>query len=121
MIDKYLQPVVKKDRLNKNDIIKKSSEYKQIISSGLRLSSKHLTLYFIDAMELKFGFAVSKQIGKAVKRNFVKRRIKEILRKNKQLLPGKKHIILLAKRGTERTNYKQLTDESCRLFKKSEM
>ena len=105
-------------RLDKRRILRGRNEFNEIFSTGQRVSSKHLLLLTKNAEESKFAFTVSRKIGGAVRRNFAKRRLREILRLNQKQLPENMHIILQAKPGIERTNFELLSEEFVVLLKK---
>ncbi|MFQ5649483.1 MAG: ribonuclease P protein component [bacterium] len=109
---------MKRERLDRGRIIKRSDEFNEIFSQGRRVSSAHFVLFVTDNDSLKYGFAVSRRMGGAVKRNYAKRRLREILKLNQDLLPEDKRFILLAKPGVERQRFKHLNDEFVRLVKK---
>jgi ribonuclease P protein component len=48
-----------------------------------------------DAAPSRFGFTVSKKVGNAVERNRVRRRLREIVRRNAALLPEDGHDYVL--------------------------
>ncbi len=60
--------------------LKKEKDFNLVFSKGKRLFSKHLTLIYIPSKELKVGFAVSKKHGGSVKRNRIKRILRESFR-----------------------------------------
>lgn len=105
-------------RLEKRRILAGRNEFNEIFNHGRRVSSKHFLLLTQKAEESKFAFTVSRKIGGAVRRNFAKRRLREILRLNQKRLPEKIHIILQAKPGFERTNFELLSEEFVVLLKK---
>ena len=53
-----------------------------------------------DAAPSRFGFTVSKKVGNAVERNRVRRRLREIVRRNAALLPEDGHDYVLIGRRT---------------------
>ena len=60
--------------------LKKNKEFNYIYKKGERVSTEHFTLFVVKSKYEKFkiGFSVSKKLGKANKRNKLKRRLKEI-------------------------------------------
>src|SRR5437762_6525209 len=53
-----------------------------------------------DAAPSRFGFTVSKKVGTAVERNRVRRRLREIVRRNAALLPESGHdYVLIGRRA----------------------
>ena len=63
--------------------LSKSEDFKSILS-GKKISNKYLTIFFKklsdkDCKKLNISFVTKKKIGNAVKRNKVKRRLKNIM------------------------------------------
>ncbi len=70
--------------MKKINIIKSNEEYNRIIKNIKPYKTKAF-LIFIEKKEqekYKFGFSISKKIGKAVTRNKIKRQLKNILDQN---------------------------------------
>jgi len=80
--------------------LKKNREFRKIFNDGRSVADRYLVMYILkreDMSGVKFGFSVSKKIGKAVVRNAVRRKLKEICRLNQdKFLPGAE-IILIAR------------------------
>ena len=64
----------------------------------------------------KIGYSISKKIGKAWKRNLLRRRIKEIVRVNNLPQP-KKNYVVKAREGAGELDYKQIEKEILYIFK----
>lgn len=109
---------MKRHALDKRNIIKKASDFNEVFNQGMRVSSTHLTLFFQDHNRLMYGFATSKKLGKAVTRNFAKRRLRELLRRHLDLLPEGVRLVLLARPGMERQRFDKLENEFIHLLKK---
>ena len=60
--------------------LKKEKDFNQVFANGKRLYSSSLTVIYMPASELKAGFAVGKKHGGSVKRNRVKRLLRESFR-----------------------------------------
>ncbi len=60
--------------------LKKEKDFNLVFNKGKRLFSSALTMVFVPAKELKAGFAVSKKHGGSVKRNKIKRLLRESFR-----------------------------------------
>ncbi len=60
--------------------LKKEKDFNLVFSKGKKLYSSSITLIYLPAKELKAGFAVSKKHGGSVKRNRIKRLLKESFR-----------------------------------------
>ncbi len=60
--------------------LKKEKDFKTVFNKGKRLFSKSITVICLPSKELKAGFAVSKKHGGSVKRNRIKRLLRESFR-----------------------------------------
>ena len=69
--------------MNKKYIIRKNEEIEKIIANNEKSVSKFFVLYHINNTlgYNRFCVSVSKKLGKAYKRNLLKRRVKDILMK----------------------------------------
>lgn len=61
-----------------------------------------------DLDHTRFGFAVGKKIGRAVVRNRVKRRLREVVRLHRQTIPPGWDIILIARTALQDVSFEQL-------------
>ena len=97
--------------MNKNYIIRKNEEIAFIVSKGKKTVSKFYIIYNIesDTTYNKYCVSVSKKLGKAHIRNKMKRRIKDILMKNKMELK-RKYVIILRSEAIK-ASYKELEKE----------
>ncbi len=97
--------------------LKKRKEFAYIYRKGEKFSSKNLTLYKISSKypNPKIGFSVSNKIGKAVVRNKVKRRLREIVR---PLAPSIKkcNLIFVAKPTITELDFTALKNEVTQLL-----
>jgi len=83
----------KRYRLKKSEILRKR-EIKNLLLKGKRYFSKNLTIIYLPALKQKAGFIASRQIRQAVKRNRVKRILREAYRMNKGIFEGLQVIFL---------------------------
>lgn len=60
--------------------LKKEKDFNLVFGKGKRIYSKSLTLIYLPSKEFKAGFAVGKKHGGSVKRNRIKRLLRESLR-----------------------------------------
>ena len=86
-------------QFTKADRIRKPSEYRRVAKQGIR---DHSECFIIVSREnhiqrSRLGITVSKKVGKAVKRNKIKRIIRETFRLNRRLLPESLDINIIAR------------------------
>ena len=79
--------------------IRKRSEYQRIQSIGKRFRKDHLIMLYTPSSSSlpRFGITVSRRVGNAVKRNRVKRWIREIIRASNQEWVGAWDVVIIAK------------------------
>jgi ribonuclease P protein component len=104
---------MKKLTLEKSERIRKRKSYLQIYQRGKRSFTRHFTI-IVSANDLgisRFGMAVTKKIGNAVKRNRIKRLIREFFRLNKDRIKASQDIVIVAKGNTSSMKYADVCRE----------
>ena len=107
--------------LSSNNRLKKRKEFAYLYNHGNSKHTTHLTLVYLPTKSrvLKIGFSVAKKIGKAHIRNFVKRRLRAIVRDYVALMPDNFNIVFIAKTGIENVTFADLKTEVKMLLNKS--
>ncbi len=95
------------ERLLKKHIIHKSHEFSHIIHKGQAVHGRFFKCYVISSDQPKAGFAVSKRFGSAVERNYLKRRMREVYRKNNRCC-GNWHMIMMPKLSAGLASFQDL-------------
>jgi ribonuclease P protein component len=93
--------------------IRKSSEFKEVFEKGKRLYTEHFTiLYNPNSLGFpRLGLVVGKRnYGNAVRRNRVKRIIREVFRKNKSLFDSL-DVLILPRKNSETLTYRKAEEE----------
>jgi ribonuclease P protein component len=77
-------------RLRKHERLTAPADFTRCYRHGERLRTRYFTVYAYRRGQgiVRFGLAVGKAIGTAVVRNRVKRRLRELFRRHKALVPG---------------------------------
>lgn len=81
--------------------IKKNTEFTKLFKRGKRVFSPALTLIYFPSANMSMGIAVSKKHGKAVKRNRIKRLLREVFSKNSYMLQKNWSFIIMPKIAEE--------------------
>ena len=97
--------------------LKKEKDFNLVFGKGKRLFTNNLTLLYLPSSELKVGFAVSKKHGGSVKRNKIKRILRESFRSFTPLLTQNFFFVFIPK-VRENYDFNQIRKEMEILFKK---
>jgi len=98
------------------------SEFKLVYSRGKRARGKFISIVYFTNNGSAFKAAVvvrKKHYKRAVDRNKIKRRLREIIRLNKNLLPSNLWIIIHAEQGILKNKFCDIKSEFLNLCKKS--
>jgi len=109
---------MKQQSFRKTERINSRSRFKVIYNQGVWRSSKHFTtITCMNPQGVKrLGITVTKKTGNAVKRNKIKRLIREFFRLNKKLFPEKHDVVIMAKRKIPPLTYRDACSELTELF-----
>lgn len=92
----------------------KADDFRSTMKSGRKVGSDHLVIYLKrdeDQPHARFGFVVAKTVGGAVKRNLVKRRMREISRELLAEIGAGFSVVVRALPGSAETDFKTLREE----------
>lgn len=105
--------------MDKKYIIKKNQEIDCIIHERNSVGNKYFVIYKKNMNEASFRFAISigKKYGNAVSRNLMKRRIREIIRKNINDIK-KYDFILVVKKDSSSLSFEEIEQNIMKLFRK---
>lgn len=111
--------------MKKLKTLKKNYEFKNVLSKGKFFIGKYIIVYIKDnnKKENFIGIAVNTKIGKAVKRNRIKRVIRESYRINKDKLKKGKDIVFLWNKNANVSdaNFYNINKEMLEIFGKAKM
>jgi len=99
--------------LPKNYRLKKRTEFQYSYKHGdlKRYHEFGILIFKRRDKLLRIGFSVSKKVGKAVTRNLVKRRLRDIVRKNVNNINRGYNLIFVAYPNIVTLNYQSLSDK----------
>jgi len=107
-------------RLKRILSLKKRSDFLFVRKSGKSIRSKHFIVNYLIPLEPKveMGITVSKKIGNAVKRNYIKRVIRSIIRKNSNKIPNNLIFEIIPKKKIESISFFDLEKDFLDFIKK---
>ncbi|MEA3222464.1 MAG: ribonuclease P protein component [Thermodesulfobacteriota bacterium] len=108
------------ERFPKNHRLRKRREFKYVENNKvIRIVTKNLVIMaapnYMDWSRI--GITVSKKVGHAVKRNRVKRLLREVYRRNKTIFKAGYDYVLIAKRNFSPATYDELYQEMAQVLK----
>ncbi|KKK73422.1 hypothetical protein LCGC14_2893990, partial [marine sediment metagenome] len=113
--------IMGKYSLRKNEHLRKNSDFRRVYSKG-KSCADHFVVLFVLPNDLegnRIGLSVSKKIGKAVKRNRVKRLFREVYRLNKDKLIQGIDLICLARKDAVKLDFSKMERSILRLYKRA--
>jgi ribonuclease P protein component len=101
------------ERLRKQERLLEREDYLNTQSEGQRRSTRHLILYARPNGRdyARLGITASRKVGQATTRNWWKRRIREIFRRNKREFPGGYDFVVIVKSSPDQPPFEALRDE----------
>jgi len=108
-------------RFPKSQRLTKPAEFEQVRRNGRVERGPLIILSALATQDRqpRAGFVTSRAVGSAVKRNRVRRRLREIVRKHQHELIAGNWIVMIARANATRASYAQLEAEWLRLAKRA--
>ncbi|HEX5656678.1 MAG TPA: ribonuclease P protein component [Polyangiales bacterium] len=88
-------------RLRPRDRLRKRFEFRRLRDEGRRVHTRSFVLSIArgDQPQARLGITVSRQVGNAVRRNRLKRLLREAFRLERALVPSASDLVVIAKTG----------------------
>lgn len=108
--------------MKKRDIVRSNNLFNEIINTGHHVSSKYFLLCSLKKEEEKnkFGIAVGTKVGNAVIRNKIKRQMRVIIDKNKNLFPNFHNYVVICKKEILNLSFQQMDVEFVKIVNKGD-
>jgi ribonuclease P protein component len=100
----------------------RSSEFDQVKNSGGAQRGKFLVLSVLsvaEAIRFRAGFVTSRALGRAVVRNRIRRRLREIIRRHQYEIRDQVWIVTIARAAAAAASFQQLEGEWLRLARRA--
>ncbi len=101
--------------------IKKREDFVRLQEGGNKASARNLLLIYLPSSlsESRFGIVVTRRLDqRAVVRNRVRRKIREVLRLNRSRLKGSFDILIIARRGIESCTFQEIEKQILDLMRR---
>lgn len=87
--------------MKKKNIVKENRDFSRIINCGKKCWNDTYSIYYDSNTygDYRFGISVSKKIGNAVVRNKIKRQLRNIIDKYKNIYPKDKDYIIIVRKN----------------------
>ena len=100
--------------------LKKQADFNKLFKKGKRLFTPSLTVIYTPYEQITMGISVGKRHGKSVKRNRIKRLIREAFRLEADTLQGKYAFVIIPK-VAEEYSFATFQKELQWIFKKAQL
>lgn len=98
---------------SKAERLRKRREFLGVYERGDKIQSTYFVLYMLEngRPHHRLGITVSRKIGRAVVRNRIKRRLREVFRTNKQAIFPHCDLVVNATRAAARAHNQQIQED----------
>ncbi len=98
--------------------LRNANEFRAVYEKGTKRVSRSLVLFVMPngLSYNRFGFTTPRKLGKAHDRNRIKRRVREILRTSRELIPMGYDIVVNPRRTARDREFQELRTELLALF-----
>ncbi len=98
--------------------VARRAEYDAVYREGRRRSSREFTIFIRpNGLQLsRFGWSIKKALGSAVRRNRIRRRLREILRLHRQEISPGWDIVIHPRSSAATADFSELTQELLKLI-----
>jgi len=101
-----------RETFSRDDRLRKRREFEECYASGVRASGRLLQVFLRPGEgRSRIGISVPKRVGGAVLRNRLRRRIREIFRRNRDLLPRPVALVVHVRPEAARAPFSELREE----------
>ncbi len=107
-----------RERFPRTARLLKHSDFERVYKQGKRHFSSHMTVFYLREAEggARVGFTVGRVLGGAVQRNRIKRRLREAVRRLRNLLKGPVDVVINPKKSVLAAEFPVVVEEVRRAF-----
>ncbi len=102
-----------RETFSRGDRLRKRREFEECYASGVRVSGRYLQIFLrLCPDPSRLGISVPRRVGNAVARNRVRRRLREIFRRNRDLFGSRSACLVVhARPGASAASFSDLVEE----------
>ncbi|HKF43050.1 MAG TPA: ribonuclease P protein component [Thermoanaerobaculia bacterium] len=102
------------ETFSRDDRLRKRREFEECYASGVRVSGRHLQLFLLPrpgAEGIRLGISVGKRAGGAVLRNRLRRRLREVFRRNRPAAPTALDLVVNLRPSAASASFPELAND----------
>ena len=115
-------PVVS-ETFSRDDRLRKRREFEECYASGVRVSGRHVQVFYLAGESPgrpRLGVSVGRRVGTAVERNRVRRRLREIFRRTRGILPARSdRVVVHARPSAASAPFRELSEDYGRALRRA--
>ncbi len=102
--------------LCRNARLRKRWEFFQVYGRGEKEHAAYFVLYLLEneLSRHRLGVTASRKVGKAIKRNQIRRRLREVFRRNREIIPPWWDVVINVKQAAGGASLKDLRNDFIR-------
>ncbi|MCP3739953.1 ribonuclease P protein component [Rossellomorea sp. BNER] len=107
--------------MRKDQRVKKNSEFQDIFQKGTSFANRQFVVYKLKKpkqSEFRIGLSVSKKIGNAVKRNQIKRYVRQVFLELKAEVKKEYDYVIIARKPAAEMNFHEVKKSLIHVFKR---
>jgi ribonuclease P protein component len=97
-----------------DDRLRKRREFEECYASGVRVSGRHIQVFLLadTGARPRLGISVSRRVGNSVTRNRVRRRLREIFRRSREIFgPRCPRVVVNARPSAAKATFPELSED----------
>ena len=107
--------------LSKRNRLTKRGSFTYVYKKGKVVKNQFFVFYYLSSTGLRAGFSVNNKIGKAVKRNKIKRRMRAAFRTMIPQIKASGQMIFLCRNAIISATYEEILHEMTNVLRKAEL
>ena len=109
------------ERFPKSDRILKRQLFRRVYDTGKKIQARFFTAFILpnSQPQSRIGITATRRTGNSVVRNRLRRRVRELYRRNKSRVPPGIDIVINVKDGLARAGYDEIEKDFAKLWERT--